>query len=217
MAYFDKVDPKPDFPSMEKKLLGEWDKKRIVKKYLDKNKCYRILELGTGSGAIAISLAFERSHWQIVATDFSENALGVAKKNAKLVGVQNVLWMKSNWFDAIMPHEKFDLILSNPPYIAKNDVHLIQEEIRFEPLTALVSDDSGLADIKKIIVQSKTFLNVGGCLVLEHGFDQGWAVKKLMQDVGFSSIFAKYNPIPSILAILSIFIISFSFVPPKDL
>lgn len=147
------------------------------------------LDLGTGSGAIALALASERSDMQWFAVDSQPAAVELAQDNCNQQQLSNVSIFQSNWFDAIKQQDnKFDLIVSNPPYIAKDDPHLSQGDVRFEPTTALVSGVDGLDDIKIIVSQSSIYLNANGWLVLEHGYNQGKAVRDLMLFAGFTEV-----------------------------
>lgn len=141
----------------------------------------RILELGTGSGAIALALASERADAVVTATDLHENALDVARRNAAQFGLP-IDFISANWLD--LPQrsatEQFDIIVSNPPYIRDNDEHLSGDGVAHEPLTALVSGTDGLEDLATIIQKAKSFLRPGGWLLLEHGYDQGEAVRELL-------------------------------------
>lgn len=170
-------------------LIPRPDTELIVEltlKYLPKTKAI-VADLGTGSGAIALALAKERPDWKIVATDKSKEALAIAKHNAATNNIDNVEFYSGNWCDAI-PNLLFDAIVANPPYIAANDPHLTQGDVRFEPKTALISDQDGLQDITTIIQQARKKLKSGGIILLEHGFDQAGAVKKLLQQNGFCNI-----------------------------
>ena len=140
-----------------------------------------ILDLGTGSGAITLALASERKDAEIIASDNSEAALQVAKLNATELGFdQQVSFIKSNWFDEVSDKE-FDLIVSNPPYIDPEDIHLASS-IRHEPQQALVAGDKGMQDIEKIIQKSQPLIKKGGWLILEHGFDQAKKVTHLFSN-----------------------------------
>jgi release factor glutamine methyltransferase len=159
------------------------------------------LDLGTGSGAIALALASERSDMQWFAVDAQLGAVELAQDNCNQQQLSNVSIFQSNWFDAIKQQDnKFDLIVSNPPYIAKDDPHLSQGDVRFEPKTALVSGVDGLDDIKVIVSQSSMYLNTNGWLVLEHGYNQGKAVRDLMLFAGFTEITTRqdYNDLDRI-------------------
>lgn len=159
---------------------------------------YDVLDLGTGTGAIAIALASERRHWHITGLDISAEAIVLAKENKHslsdfIQAPDKLKFYQSNWFErfesvAKEKFQKFDLILSNPPYISAIDEHLKKGDVRFEPLSALVSEDNGLADLKHIIEKSKLYLKYRGWLYLEHGWDQHEHVASIMQEFGFSNI-----------------------------
>lgn len=147
----------------------------------------RVADLGTGSGAIALALAGERPAWRIVATDASEEALAVARANAARLGFGNVEFHAGDWCDAL-PRGPFDAILSNPPYIDAEDPHLGRGDLRFEPRSALVAGDGGLADIRQIAGAARAFLRTGGWLLLEHGYTQGEAVRDILAGVGYRDV-----------------------------
>ena len=152
------------------------------------------LDLGTGSGAIALALASERLDMQWIAVDSQQGAVELAQSNCDQQQLTNVSIFQSSWFDAIKaPNNKFDLIVSNPPYIAVADPHLSQGDVRFEPSTALVSGVDGLDDIKIIVRQSSNYLNSSGWLILEHGYNQGQSVRELMLAAGFSQVVTKQD------------------------
>ena len=144
----------------------------------------KILDLGTGSGCLAITLAKELPNSQVVAVDFSLNALELANKNAKNLSVDNCVFIHSDWFDIIS--DLFDIIISNPPYIAPNDKHL--DDLVAEPITALVSKDDGLADIYHIIKHAKNYLHNQGILLIEHGFNQAKQVQDVFCQFEFADI-----------------------------
>ena len=149
-----------------------------------------VLELGTGSGAIAVSVATHMPHIKITATDVSSVALEVATKNAKALCPNNLIkFQKSDWFSEVSG--VFDLVLSNPPYIAEDDIHLQGEGVRYEPLSALTSGASGLDALSLIIKQSKHYLDKGGWVLVEHGHDQRDSCGKLLRTEGFTSLLAK--------------------------
>lgn len=150
----------------------------------------RLLDLGTGSGCIAISLAHELKHanWQVVAVDLSSEALKVAQHNAVSNNVANVEFVESSWYQALPTNDEpqFDIIVSNPPYIDETDEHLAG--LTAEPISALSAPNQGLADIEHIVQQATKYLCTGGLLAIEHGYDQGDAVRKLFLDSGFESV-----------------------------
>ncbi|MGB2532417.1 MAG: peptide chain release factor N(5)-glutamine methyltransferase [Porticoccaceae bacterium] len=147
------------------------------------------LDLGTGTGAIALALASERPDMNFLAVDSQSGAVSLANKNCQALGLANVEIFQSDWFDSVqLTEDQFDLIVSNPPYISATDPHLQQGDVRFEPNTALVSGIDGLDDLKKIIAKSPFYLKPNGWLLLEHGFDQGAAVARLMSEAGFQKV-----------------------------
>lgn len=147
-----------------------------------------IADLGTGSGAIAIALAYERAQWQLLATDKSANALAVAQRNAERLQLSNVDFYQGDWCQALPVGTQCDAILSNPPYIAEHDPHLQQRGVCCEPETALVSGQDGLDDIRKIIMQARSYLKPDGWLLLEHGYDQGEHVSNHLQKYDYIHI-----------------------------
>ena len=147
----------------------------------------RILDLGTGTGAIALALASERPDCQVVAVDKVLDAVDLAQRNAARLNIANIDIRQSDWFSAVQG-DRFQLIVSNPPYIDSEDRHLQQGDVRFEPLSALVASDAGLADIDYLIREARGFLEPGGWLVLEHGWQQGEAVRALFHQAGFLAV-----------------------------
>jgi release factor glutamine methyltransferase len=148
------------------------------------------LDLGTGSGAIALALASERPDMQWLAVDSQQGAVELAQTNCDRLKLTNVNVFHSVWFNAMKaPNNRFDLIVSNPPYVAVDDPHLVQGDVRFEPSSALVAGVDGLDDIKIIVSQSPAYLNSNGWLLIEHGYNQGQAVSDLMLATGFSDVF----------------------------
>jgi release factor glutamine methyltransferase len=150
---------------------------------------FRVLDLGTGSGAIALSIAHARPDVAMTAVDASEDALEVARENARRLGVANIRFLRSDWFSAL-DGQRFDLIVSNPPYIASGDVHLTQGDVRFEPLSALASGADGLDDIRSIVGKAAAYLESGAWLLLEHGYDQASQVREIFQHHGYGEIFS---------------------------
>ncbi|WP_213132567.1 peptide chain release factor N(5)-glutamine methyltransferase [Citrobacter sp. FP75] len=147
----------------------------------------RVVDLGTGTGAIALALASERPDCEITAVDRMPDAVALATRNAQHLGIKNVRVLQSDWFSALQG-QQFDMIVSNPPYIDEQDPHLAQGDVRFEPLTALVAGASGLADIVHIIDQSSRVLTPGGYLLLEHGWQQGEAVRDAFMRAGYLAV-----------------------------
>lgn len=146
----------------------------------------KVLDLGTGTGAIALALASEQPDWKVDACDSEKQAVELASGNAKALGLP-VTVILSDWFSGL-PLETYDLIVSNPPYVAEEDKHLSLGDVRFEPATALVSGTDGLDDIRSIVAAAQGWLTRGGWLMTEHGFDQGAAVRNLYSDAGFDRI-----------------------------
>lgn len=172
----------------EHTLVPRADTERLVEIALElsDDACIKLLDLGTGSGAIALALAKERPQWAVTAIDNSEQALAVARLNAQRQGVV-MTFLQSDWFEGITDG-CFDIIASNPPYIAEGDPHLQLPNALHEPQGALISEDQGLADLKLIIEQAPTYLNVGGWLLLEHGWKQAESVKESLASRGFQSV-----------------------------
>lgn len=146
-----------------------------------------VLDLGTGSGAIALALAGERPAWRITATDSSDEALAVARKNAEKLGLRRLEFLHGDWF-ASVGGRHFDLIVANPPYVAASDPHLAEGDVRFEPRSALAAGADGLDDIRHIVAAAPGHLKPGGRLLLEHGYEQGAAVARLLDEAGFIEI-----------------------------
>jgi release factor glutamine methyltransferase len=147
----------------------------------------KVLDLGTGTGAIALALATERAQWQVSAVDLMPKAVQLASDNCQRHQLDNVEIFQSSWF-AEIPVQRFDLIVSNPPYIEDGDQHLTQGDVRFEPASALVSGSDGLNDLRLLIAESVNYLAYRGWLMVEHGFQQGSAVRELFRQAGFSAV-----------------------------
>jgi len=160
----DTLIPRADTGALVEWVLDRWDNSTAL----------RVVDCGTGSGTIAVMLAHERPHWSITATDISEAALKVCEANAGRAGV-TIQCVHGSWFEPLAG--EFDLIVSNPPYLAKDDPHL--PALTHEPLCALVSEDNGLADLKHLVMHAPSYLSADGVLVLEHGATQGQAVRSV--------------------------------------
>jgi len=152
----------------------------------------RVLDLGTGSGAIALSIAHVRPDVKVVAIDTSEDALEVAMNNMQNFNLRNVQFLRSDWFSGLK-NERFDLIVSNPPYVAEGDAHVEQGDLRFEPRSALTSGKDGLVDISRIIAEAPAHLIQGGSLMFEHGYDQAKKVRELLHQARFEKIFTDHD------------------------
>lgn len=168
-------------PRPETELLVE-----AALRYLPET-CCQVLDMGTGSGAIALALAMEREDWQVFACDLNKEAVKLAVRNAHALGVSRVDFFHSHWFDRVEQRD-FDLIVSNPPYIDEADEHLLAGDVRFEPRSALVAGKQGLADLEWIVDHSRAYLRSGGWLMLEHGFTQGEQVRSFMEQCGYRLI-----------------------------
>lgn len=181
-----------DFKVTEDVLIPRPDTETLVELALtlEHNIALNVADLGTGSGAIACALAKTCPHWQVVATDVSDKSLKVAQENIDAHQLSNVTLLKGAWFEPLQG-KRFDLIVSNPPYIAPNDPHLV--DLIYEPTGALVAQDNGLSDLKQIIEDAPNYLNQGGLLIVEHGFDQAQDVRQLMLDAGFKHVATKQD------------------------
>lgn len=145
-----------------------------------------VLDLGTGTGAIALALAKERNAWRVLGVDIDTEAVQLAQRNAQKNQIANARFAQSNWFTDVA--EIFDLIVANPPYIAADDPHLQQGDVRFEPQRALIADDQGMAAIAAIAQSAPQYLMQGGWLLLEHGWEQGIAARATLSRNGFADI-----------------------------
>lgn len=149
-----------------------------------------VADLGTGSGAIALAIASQRPLAQVTAADLSEAALGVARDNARQLGLNNVHFAAGSWLTPLAG-QHVDLIVSNPPYMAEGDRHL--SALRFEPITALTAGLDGLADLRRIVAQAGGHIHGNGHLLLEHGYNQAEAVARLLRDAGFSNVSTRFD------------------------
>ncbi|WP_111979499.1 peptide chain release factor N(5)-glutamine methyltransferase [Algibacillus agarilyticus] len=180
-----KVAPSTLIPRPDTETLVESALTLALKK---QQKSGHILDLGTGTGAIALALKSELPDWSITATDYKTEAIQLAKENSVLNQLDIDLYSGS-WFDALpVQHEKFDIIVSNPPYIRENDPHLTEGDVRFEPLSALTAPLNGLQDIMHIIANAPTYLRPRGWILIEHGYDQKEDVIKLFEKGNYINI-----------------------------
>lgn len=147
----------------------------------------KVLDLGTGTGAIALALAKEKPNWILTGVDLQPDAVALAKQNVQQLALANCQIKQSSWFDALVD-QRFDLIVSNPPYIDAQDPHLALGDVRFEPDSALIAPEQGLADIRHICTQAPQFLTPSGWLWLEHGYQQAEAVQQILTEAGFTSV-----------------------------
>ena len=179
------VAPGVLIPRPETELLVEIGLQEIKRL----NTLVSILDLGTGSGAIALAIASDASQAIVTATDQSTEALEIAKANAKQLKIADrVQFLQGSWYEALEAGASFDVILSNPPYIASQDSHLNQGDLRFEPLSALTDHGTGLSCLESIISGAQLYLNPNGLIAVEHGFDQSEAVVSLMKLAGLHDI-----------------------------
>lgn len=177
-----------DLNVTENTLIPRPDTELLVEKTLERvDTDMKVADLGTGSGAIALAIASERSDIQVYASDYSVQALVVARSNAKKYELQNVSFWQGSWLNAVAS-QSFDIVVSNPPYIEASDPHLQSGDVRFEPITALASGEDGLDDIRQIIDEACQVLKTAGWLLIEHGYQQADAVAQLFEEAGFSSI-----------------------------
>lgn len=170
----DVLVPRPDTELLVEWSLALWPNGRPG----------RIADLGTGSGAIALAIASERPQADVLATDVSAAALAVARRNAMNLGLSNLRLAQGHWFDAV--DGEYDLIVSNPPYIAADDQHL--SALQHEPLSALTDHSDGLGCLREIVSKAQAFLRPGAWLLVEHGYDQGAAVRELFEHAGYCHV-----------------------------
>ncbi|SUC01107.1 N5-glutamine S-adenosyl-L-methionine-dependent methyltransferase [Proteus vulgaris] len=170
-------------------LIPRPDTECLVEQALEKlpTEPTTILDLGTGTGAIALAMASERPDCHIIGVDFQAEAVALAQENATRLALNNTEFMESCWFSSLSGYQ-FGMIISNPPYIDENDEHIHQGDVRFEPLTALVAGNNGFADIEIIIETARQFLTDKGWVLLEHGWQQGEGVRKIFTDKGYCCV-----------------------------
>ena len=200
------VDKSTLIPRPESELLVEVALELLSDVDCESRSAVKIADLGTGTGAIALALASENLQWHVWGLENNKNALALAKKNQQQLNLSNVTLLLSDWFSAFAIEasstrslqsldqkgtQKFNIIVSNPPYIDINDKHLQQGDVRFEPLSALVADDHGLADIEIIVKQAASYLFQNGWLVFEHGNQQAEAVALCFEKYGFHNVFTR--------------------------
>lgn len=182
------VTPAVLIPRPETELLVE-----LALAHIPQKRPMRILDLGTGSGAIALTLAKLRPLSQMTAVDLSPDALAVAQHNAERQCVRNIRFIRSDWFQALDENDPFDLIVANPPYIAANDPHLQRGDVRFEPLNALQSGADGLDAIRRIAAESRRFLTPSAWLMFEHGYNQKVACANILATFAYENIRCQHD------------------------
>lgn len=190
------ITPETLIPRQDTELMID-----ILLQSNDKESQLNILDLGTGSGVIGLTLAQHFSCAQVTLSDISSSAIKVAEINGKNTNVKNVQFIHSDWFESIK-HNNFDIIVSNPPYIAETDSHLLHPELLAQPRIALVSEMSGLKDIKHIVQNAKQYLNESGMLIIEHGYDQAMMVQDIFIANDFNNI-AQHKDINGVIRITS--------------
>jgi release factor glutamine methyltransferase len=176
------ITPDVLIPRPETELLVE-----LALRWLPSGAGRRVLDLGCGSGAVALAIARERPDAIVLGADVSAAAVKLARRNAQRLAIGNATFIESDWF-ASVPSERFALIVANPPYVAEDDPHLDQGDLRFEPPGALASGEDGLDAARVIVAGARTYLSPGAWLALEHGHDQSNAVQRLLRDAGFASV-----------------------------
>lgn len=172
--------PRPDTEIVVQTLLEFMDAESMIS-----GQC-RVLDLGTGTGAIGIAIAHEKPCCHVTALDVSAQAVALAERNVERLQVTNITLLQSDWFSNV--HGRFHYIVSNPPYIDDKDPHLMRGDVRFEPHSALIAKDGGLDDIRKIIMRARNYLEPGGYIFIEHGWQQARAVQKILSDAGYSAV-----------------------------
>ena len=174
--------PRPETETLVEYILSKFNNKENL----------TLLDMGTGTGAIAISIASEKPAWKIYASDLTEDVLALAKHNSENHQTNNITFIQSNWFTDIA-HNNFDIIVSNPPYIASDDPHLKQGDVRFEPESALISGEIGMDDIEHLCSHAKSYLKDDGYLIVEHGYNQKQLVAECFAKNGFINIEQKQD------------------------
>lgn len=178
----DTLIPRPDTETLVEAALN----------CVTSNTTGRLLDLGTGTGAIALAFASEQPGWQVVGVDLRPEAVALAQTNAAQLNIANAQFMQSDWFSVFEqagePTERFNLIVSNPPYIAADDPHLCLGDVRFEPISALVADADGLADLAHLIATAPKYLAPSGWLLLEHGYRQAGEVREALSQAGYQNV-----------------------------
>ena len=174
------ITPDVLVPRAETELLVE-----LALSWLAPDAAARVLDLGCGSGAVALAIGRERSKASLLGADVSAAAVELARRNGQRLGIANAAFIESDWF-ARVPPERFDLIVANPPYVAEKDPHLAEGDLRFEPRGALVSGRDGLDAVRAIVAAAPRHLALGAWLALEHGYDQAQAVRALLSEAGFA-------------------------------
>jgi len=190
------ITPETLIPRQDTELMID-----ILLQSNNKESQLNILDLGTGSGVIGLTLAQHFSCAQVTLSDISSSAIKVAEINGKNTNVKNIQFIQSDWFESIK-HNNFDIIVSNPPYIAETDSHLLHPELLAQPRIALVSEMSGLKDIKHIVQNAKQRLNESGMLIIEHGYDQAMMVQDIFIANDFNNI-AQHKDINGVIRITS--------------
>lgn len=171
-------------------LIPRPDTERLVELALEKvpaEPC-SVLDLGTGTGAIALAIASERPELSVTGIDLRPEAAQLALENSQNLKITNTRFLSGSWYSPLTPDERFAVVVSNPPYIDKTDPHLEQGDVRFEPKSALVAEENGLADIRIISEQGRQYLQTGGWLLMEHGFEQGEAVRAILLELGYNQV-----------------------------
>ncbi len=175
-------------------LIPRPDTERLVELALEKVPSTRshVLDLGTGTGAIALALASERPDCQLIGVDYQIEAVALATRNAQRLSINNATFLQGSWFEPLSSDQasakKFAVIVSNPPYIDPTDEHLAQGDVRFEPITALVADNKGMADIEHIAAHARQYLEADGWLLFEHGYDQGAVAQQCLHALGYDAV-----------------------------